>query len=185
MVDFKLYKGTRERPIEEIAVPGRWTAPSQDWIKVNWDATLSQQRNRMGLAAVARDWTGKFVLAGYTPRMGCPDSSMAEALSALRAIKLCKERGVTKIHLEGDATVVIEALLSSDEDRSPMGNIIEDIKEELRTVPQWKVSFVRRDGNKVGHVLAKYFLNCNLEQEWVEPPDCIRDLILLEQIALA
>jgi hypothetical protein len=55
MADFKLAKGTRERPIEEIAVPGQWTAPSQEWIKVNWDVALSQQRNRMSLAVVARD----------------------------------------------------------------------------------------------------------------------------------
>jgi ribonuclease HI len=116
----------------------------------------------MALAVVARDWTGKFVLAGCTTRMGCPDSSTAEALSALRAIKSCKERGVTKIHLEGDAPVVINALLSGDKDRSPMGNVIEDIKEELRTVPHWKVSFVRRDGNKVAHVRVKYAMNCDL-----------------------
>jgi ribonuclease HI len=64
--------------------------------------------------------TGKFVLAGCTTRMGCLDSSTAETLSALRAIKSCKERGVTKIHLEGDATVVIDALLSGDKDRSPI-----------------------------------------------------------------
>jgi uncharacterized membrane protein len=66
-----------------------------------------------------------------------------------------------------------------------MGNVIEDIKEELRTVPYWKVSFVRRDGNKVAHILAKYALNCDLDHKWVEPPDCIRDLLLLEQLALA
>jgi ribonuclease HI len=139
----------------------------------------------MGLATVARDWTGKLVLASWATRMGCPDSSTVEALSALRAIKTCKERGMTKIHMEGDAKVVIDALLNGDEDRSPMGNVIEDIKEELCIVPHWKVSFVRRDGNKVAHVLAKYALNCDLDQEWVKPSDCIQDLLLLEHLALA
>jgi hypothetical protein len=43
---------------------------------------------------------------------------------------------------------------------------------------------VRRDGNKVAHVLAKYALNCDLDQEWVKPSDCIQDLLLLEHLAL-
>jgi ribonuclease HI len=128
---------------------------------------------------------GKLVMASCKSQVGCPDSSTAEAQSALRAVQLCKALGATMIHMEGDAKIVIDALLSGDEDRSHMGNVIEDIKEELRIVSHWKVSFVRKEGNKVAHALAKTALNCNLDQEWVEPPDCIQDLVLLEQLALA
>jgi ribonuclease HI len=186
IADFKLAQGTRAMLIEGLTIPGstHWTAPSQEWIKANWDAALSQQRNRMGLAAVVRDWMGKLVVASCTTQMGCPDPSTAEALSALRAIKICKALSMMKIHLEGDTKVVIDALLNGEEDRSQMGNAIEDIKEELRTVPHWKVSFVRKDGNKVAHVLSKTTLKCDLDQEWVEPPNYIRDLLLLEQLAL-
>jgi hypothetical protein len=83
-------------------------------------------------------------MANCKTRVDCPDPSTAEAFSALRVVQLCKALGATMIHLEGDAKVVIDALLSGEEDRSHMGNVIEDIKEELRTVPHWKVSFVRR-----------------------------------------
>ena len=61
----------------------------------------------------------------------------------------------------------------------------EDIKDEVRTVPQWKLSFVRRDGNKVAHVLSKLAVQHDMDQEWVAPPECIRDLLLLEQFAQA
>jgi ribonuclease HI len=99
---------------------------------------------------------GKPVLASYKSQVGCPDPSTAEALSALRAIQTCKALGATMIHMEGDAKTVIDALLNGDEDRSHMGNDIEDIKEELHTVSHWKVSFVRREGNKVAHVGVKF-----------------------------
>jgi ribonuclease HI len=186
IAEFKLAQETKAIPREAVTRPGfsHWTAPSQAWLKVNWDAALSQKRSRIGLGAVVRDWMGRLVMASCKTQTGCPDPSTSEALSALRAVQLCKALGATMIHIEGDAKVVIDALLSDDEVRSHMGNVIEDIKEELRTVPHWKVSFVRREGNKIAHVLAKTALNCNLDQEWVEPPECIQDLLLLEHLAL-
>ena len=160
-------------------------APTQEWIKANWDAAISQHRNRMGFGVVVRDWRGNLVAARCTTQRGVYDPSTAEACSALMAIKFCKAMGMTKPHLEGDAKTVIDALLSNTEDQSQMGNVIDEIKEELQSVPHWRVSFVKRDGNRVAYVLSKTALHCDLDQEWVEPPDCIRDLLLLEQLALA
>ena len=70
-----------------------WTTPSPKWVKANWDAALLHQRNRMGLAVVVRDHMGKMVVAGCKTQKGCPDSSTAEALAVLMAIKICKEMG--------------------------------------------------------------------------------------------
>jgi hypothetical protein len=43
IADFKLAQGARAIPMVALNRPGttHWTAPSQEWIKVNWDAALS------------------------------------------------------------------------------------------------------------------------------------------------
>jgi hypothetical protein len=48
-----------------------------------------------------------------------------------------------------------------------------------------KCLFVKRDGNKIAHVLAKYAVQRAVETMWVSPPDCNRELLLLEHFALA
>jgi ribonuclease HI len=128
---------------------------------------------------------GKMMVAGCQSWTGCPDASTAEAIAAKMTITKCKEMGFLKIHFEGDAKVVIDAVLSEEDDWSRKGTVIEDIKEELRTVPQWKMTFTRREGNKAAHVLAQCAVQQDMDNDWVDPPDCIRDVLLLEQFVLA
>jgi acyl carrier protein phosphodiesterase len=81
---------------------------------------------------------------------------------------------------------VIEAVQSKEVDRSWMGHLIEDVKVELQAVVDWQLTFVRREGNKVAHDLAKYAWTHCLAETWHDmPPDCIHDTLLLEQLALA
>jgi ribonuclease HI len=139
----------------------------------------------MGIAVVVHDHMGKMAVAGCQTQKGCPDSSTAKALAVQMAIKKCKEMGFPKVHFEGDVKVVIDAVLSEEEDWSRRGNMKEDIKEELCTVSHWSMSFVRREGNKVAHVLSQLAVQQDMDNDWVDPLDCIRDVLLLEQLALA
>ena len=64
------------------------------------------------------------MVAGCKTRKGCPDSSTAEARAVLMAVKICKELGFSKVQFEGDAKIVIDAVLSKEEDRSRLGNVV-------------------------------------------------------------
>ena len=54
IADFQLAQGKREMSTQVLEEPSPicWTAPSPEWVKANWDAALSHQRNRMGLAII-------------------------------------------------------------------------------------------------------------------------------------
>jgi ribonuclease HI len=117
----------------------------------------------MGLAVVVCDHMGKMVVAGYQTRKGCLEPSTAEACAVQMAIIKYKELGFTRVQFEGDAKMVVDALLSEEEDRSRLGNVIEDIKEEIRIVPHWKLPFVRRDANKAAHVQSKFVVQQDMD----------------------
>jgi hypothetical protein len=94
-------------------------------------------------------------------------------------------QGAPRIHLEGDAKIVVDAVNSNEEDRSWVGHLFEDIKGELSSFDGWRMSFVRRDGNDVAHKLARFAVNHNATETWSgAAPDCICELVALEQLAL-
>ncbi|XP_059456501.1 uncharacterized protein LOC132186539 [Corylus avellana] len=133
-----------------------WQVSMMGWTKANCDATIARQQDRMGLGVVIRDSWGNMLAAECVVQEGCLASAVAEAKAFLLAIRLCHDLCLTQVHFEGDAKSVIDSVNSEAKDCSWMGHIIEDIKLELRVFQQWKLTFTRREGNQVAHLLAKY-----------------------------
>jgi ribonuclease HI len=162
-----------------------WTAPQPGWLKVNWDASFQRTHSWMGFGVVVRDEKGRLVAATSKTVAGSLEPALAEAWGALIAIRLCKTMNFRNVHLEGDAQVVIQAVHSSAEDWSSMGLLVADIKEELTSLQQWRMTFIRRDGNSAAHILSKEASNNFIDKCWLfEPPECIQDVVLRERDAL-
>ena len=69
--------------------------------------------------------------------LGSRDPTLAEEGAVLMAIQLCKTLGFQQVHFEGDTKIVVEGVNSSKDDWSGKGMLLEDIKLELRSIPQW------------------------------------------------
>jgi hypothetical protein len=91
--------------------------------------------------------------------------------------------------LEGDAKGVIDAVNCELADRSLLGLVIEDIKvggaAGVGPVADDICKKRWEQPNKAAHLLSKYAVRHAVDKFWQEPPDCIREILLLEQIALA
>jgi hypothetical protein len=82
--------------------------------------------------------------------------------------------GLKKIHFEGDAKSVVDAVNDVGTDRSSLGLVIEDIRKELNSLAMWKMTFIRREGNHVAHQLAKYVVLSGNSNSWcATAPACI------------
>jgi ribonuclease HI len=162
-----------------------WMAPGLGWTKVNFGAALVKKQGRMGLGVVLWDSRGTMLAARCVARDGCLAPAAAEVMALLLAIRSCHELNLSRVHFEGDAKSVIYAMNSEEVDCGWMGHIIANIKLELRTFQQWQLTFTRREGNQVAHLLTKYAVDCNQDFYWRNmPPECICDALLLEQSAL-
>jgi hypothetical protein len=96
-----------------------------------------------------------------------------------------RKKSCTRLHLEGDAKGVVDAVKNEAVDYSKLGHLVADIKMSLREFLQWKINFVGRESNSAAHSLAKLVVRTNVERIWKEVlPDCICDIVLLEQAAL-
>jgi hypothetical protein len=93
--------------------------------------------------------------------------------------------GLQQVHFEGDAKTIVEEMNRGAENQSSLGMVLEDSRKEIQTLLRWKMSFIKREGNNTARVVAKFATKNDIEKVWVHPPECIHELLLLEQFALA
>jgi ribonuclease HI len=174
------------RASDGIAPGQRWHAPPEGVYKANRDAALNIQNERIGLGSVIRDQEGNVKAAQCIVRTGRFEAGTTEALAAVQTLILCRELGLPKIQLKGDAANVVKALNSKTEDWSRSGHIIKDACFLKQQFLFCEIIYVGRKGNNVAHNLAKLAASMGLERQWRdECPDCISEIIREEQIALS
>jgi ribonuclease HI len=140
--------------------------PAVNSIKFNWDAALDDRKKIMGMGIIARDHHGEVKASMCDVIPYIRDPSVAEAIAARRAVQFAHNMGVQLIELEGDAREIILALGSSAEVDSSVGNLVLEARRMLETFPSWRVSHVRRDGNRAAHLLAKFAISQQSQHVW-------------------
>jgi hypothetical protein len=111
---------------------------------------------------------------------------VVEVFAAGLAVRTCKALGyTTKVHFEGDAKVVVDSINGEKVDRGRLGHLVADLQADVKTLENWKMTFVQRNGNNATHMLARYAVKHGLDKMWVVPLDCIREILLLKQFALS
>lgn len=153
---------------------------------MNCDTSVGNAKGWLGYGALVRDDKGMVMAAQCKTLLGNLDPMLAEVGVVLMAIQLCKTLGFHSLHFEGDAQVVVEGVNSMERDWSRKGIMVEDIKHELKGFRQWRMSFVRREGNQATHALFKIATMAEVNQIWInKSPDCIQESILMEHHALS
>ncbi|XP_059431507.1 uncharacterized protein LOC132165012 [Corylus avellana] len=159
--------------------------PPLGWVKANWDAGVNHQTGRVGLEVVIRDHQGRMWAAKCVTRLGFLEPTATKTLAATMATQLCTEMGFMQVQLEGDAKVVVDVVTSMLPDESVMGHLTKDLRIALRSILSWKMGHIQREGNKVVHALASLALQNEIDRVWLyDPPDCIRETMHAEALAL-
>ena len=146
----------------------RWKAPPIGFVKVNFDAANSEVSRLSGVGVIIRDSSGD-VLASCAEKI---DQSYkaedTEAMAALKALTFTHELGFQNVVLEGDALSLIQQLKSQDQNLSPWGLLVDDVKEYGTKFRRVLYSHVKRNGNSVAHNLAKHAICISDFQVWME-----------------
>jgi ribonuclease HI len=87
-----------------------WTKPHLGVWKINWDAAISKEMDRMGVGVVIRDAAGLVMAARTKVILYITDPTAAEALAVWEAVVLAREVGASQILLEGDSSVIVSVL---------------------------------------------------------------------------
>jgi hypothetical protein len=161
-----------------VGPPPLWTKPPFGAWKINWDAAISKEMDRMGDGVVIRDVAGLVMAARTKVILYITDPAAAEALAVWEAVVLAREVGGSRILLEGDSSVIVSTLGTRESSLRVYGQILDDIKSQFSFFLSVEVKHVRRNANRVAHVLAKYALSQLLDNTWiVECPSIIPNVV--------
>ena len=104
----------------------RWSPLPEVCFKENFDASLFNGTNSVGIGVVVRDHLG-CVIATLSQQVNSIHSvDIAEALAARQAVVLARELSLFNMIFEGDCLRVIQALQCSGRCKTLFGHIIEE-----------------------------------------------------------
>lgn len=172
-------RGVEDRVRRETV---RWKPPEAGHLKINVDASLSQETDSYALGMVIRDDKGGFV-EGKVVRLHYVESAMdAETKGVFEALRWAVTKGLQNVCIETDSLLTIKALQSQEINMLEVGHITQDCMNILRVYPTFSVAFVQRQANKVAHELAKYPCLPGCFQLLSSPPDMLLETIMLDAL---
>ncbi|XP_020158792.1 uncharacterized protein [Aegilops tauschii subsp. strangulata] len=154
VAEWKLaHEGRASQP--EPKIVHKWEPPEDGWIKVNSDGAVSRHGEKGGGGAVLRDHHGAVLAGGchHFPLIADPEA--VEVLACRRAVQMAVNLQVQRAHVELDSKAVVQMLNQPSLNLSAVGPWVQDIKEMLNSMMEFKVSWVGRFGNVAAHKLAK------------------------------
>jgi len=128
-------------------------------VKCNVNCALFNNNNITGLGIFFRDSSEAFLLDflkysyfNYTPLE-------AEALDLFEAINIAINFHMPSIIFESDCRLLVDTLNSNSTPNNIFGDIISRCKDLLSSRNNFIVSYVRRQANRVAHIIARASLS--------------------------
>ncbi|GJS54731.1 reverse transcriptase [Tanacetum coccineum] len=154
-----------------------WFPPTNGEIKINCDAGVGNN-GVASLDFVIRSHIRAVLVAGSRRVKFVASVVKAEAKACLWAIQLALAKGFTRVVLESDSSILVEAF-KHDKVLVHIRALFLHIHRLCLSFESCTWSFVRRDGNRVAHELARIVLNNSIDglydgfmppsvQSWVE-----------------
>jgi len=110
--------------------------------------------DRSGYRAIIQNDKGEVMDAMTASGPKVSTSDEAEMLACRRTIEFVVDAGFSMLIVEGDNINVIQAISSSLENHSLVGNVVDDICHLIWGLKWTSVCCIRRGGNKVAYALA-------------------------------
>lgn len=111
------------------------------------------------MGVVARTDKGVILFKGAR-RLQNGTNNETEAQAAIMAMELAINMKVSKLHLEGDSQVIINAIAKGNTLSWKLSHWVEIIHEKLNSFEDFRVSHVRRGANAVADLLSN--IGCDM-----------------------
>jgi ribonuclease HI len=159
-----------------------WSKPPSGTLKCNIDTACYVEDNAYCAGICIRDSHGSFVKAYAKRKEGTPEIAEAEAQGVLEALHWLSSMHMENntIELESDCLQVVQAINKQQHNNSEFGIIIDMCRSLLVTKNNWKVSYVRRQANRVAHELAQATRFIASHHIYNYCPPCIEHFIMNE-----
>ena len=146
----------------------KWHPPDSPRFKMNVDAAVFSDLRAMGAGMVIRDSQGQ-VLAAICKRIPANLSALdAEAKSMEIAVHFVWEMGFREVYFKTDSSNLKNILTGLSEAPASLEPVTASILAQLDKFRFISFCHVKRDGNRPGHILAKFAKQVGDSVVWLE-----------------
>uniref|UniRef100_A0A803QN76 Reverse transcriptase domain-containing protein n=1 Tax=Cannabis sativa TaxID=3483 RepID=A0A803QN76_CANSA len=150
------YFGEVLRPRQDLAVrvKKKWQPPPPDYVTLNTDASIIQDKMGCGLSAVIREHDGNLIVAKTLFLPGILSVHLAEDAAIRLGVLLAQRWSLPKVIASADSMGVVAALKSISPPISDWGVVVREIISLQQHFLFLQFSYVPRDCNAVANALA-------------------------------
>ncbi|GLJ29202.1 hypothetical protein SUGI_0575960 [Cryptomeria japonica] len=155
-----------------------WELPSKGWVKLNFDGAAKGNPRQAGYGGIIRNDEGS-ILGCIAGNMGIATNNEVEAWAMARGIKLCVEQGYNMVEVEGDSQIIINAVMQQNIPNWKLQQYLDDIRQNLMQIQQYKVAHVYREANKATDWLANMGVKADRETKFIKLDGWSDDIITI------
>ena len=135
---------------------------------LNFDAAIFFYLNYSGFGAIICNQEGEVMAGMLVKGPLVHNSAEVEALACRRAVEFSIEASFSRLVIEEDNALVINAISCFAENNSLLGHIFEDIQNLVCGLQYASISCIKKGANMVAHSLARHARNISDEMYWME-----------------
>ena len=146
------------------------------------DSAVFSSQGAVGIGVLIRDEEGR-VEAALSKKIMAPLGAVeAEAKAFEAGILFAKDIGIQEFILEGDSTIIYKALCDTSSPPSAVEPVTIGMQALCRDFRRVKFSHVRRQGNRLAHLLAKHAQSISDFSSWIEENPCFIEQALIHNV---
>jgi len=154
-----------------------WSAPQENWVKVNVDGALADS-GAAGIGVIIRDSRGTVLLSAWKSLQNGASAEEIEALACREGLHLAAEWIKKPTILESDCSTVIDYLARKKEQRASSLFTIQEALQEASKLPSVAFTYVGRVQNVIAHELAQLARRLDHSAVWRgRYPVCVEILV--------
>ncbi|XP_075674771.1 uncharacterized protein LOC142643956 [Castanea sativa] len=159
-----------------------WSPPPRPFFKINVDGVVDKVTGRTGVGVIVRDELGR-VEAAICRNLGAPFGAIEIESKAINArLLFAQDIGIRDIMVESDCLIMIQALNGTSAPPSVVSTVIQGIMDLSKGFHRVEFSHVKRQGNRLAHVLAKHVFGNVDFIAWIEETSCFLEQALVHDV---
>ena len=128
-----------------------------------------------------KDDTGSMIGAKNGKLLGCVDPLLAKAMSCREVLSWIKELNLTKVIVESDALMLVQAFEHSTSHLSYFGSILCDCQILAKDLSEFHLVHVNRSVNVAAYTLARAAFSESDRGSWnLSPPPFLFDVLAID-----
>lgn len=167
---------TSERQVGAV----QWKAPENGRVKINVDASVYAGIPHYGVGLIIRDHLGQFYKARVLRVGGEVTAFEAVTKGVLEALKWAVDLGLSHVEVESDSLLTVRHIREGNMNYLEVGRLLQECRNLLVSHPNFGVSHVRKQANKVAHSLARVSCEANSFLDFLSPPHQVLENLLYD-----